>query len=236
MAFSNTIVGKFLIKCKNILLLILIIGLVLLLLVKSCECNRLKNNIHNITDTLSTYILKNGQIASLTQSYHASISEMEDSLELLSGTLKDLEKELNTKITNIVKIDSNIKCDTIYISKADTIFYSNTDTLWTWTHENNWIYINGFSSFPSMETQINSLTVNTPLVIGWTNDNIVWCTSSNPYISITKITAIQKEESSIKKFFSHFDYGIQLGIGPTYTFNQGWGFGLYAGFGVEYSF
>lgn len=200
MIILNTIVD-FLKPYKKDLIYVLIIACLLFGLcisVKSCQQNKnaYKNNITALTDSVSYYKAKNGEIV-------ASKTLLEGDISLLKKANSELVEELNSM--KIKKPEQVVKIVTEYIqSPSDTVWVvdsiSNVTKQFDFT--NNWRSLAGNVYLQNNKLGLNinkdEVYANYTLAI---KDNKAYVVCDNPYIKISDIQGITLPTPKTKHFY-----------------------------------
>lgn len=206
---------------KEILLLVFGVVIVLLLMSTTCtnqKLNKAENNVVALTDSIRSYKLKNGDLITTKQALILEKDELEKYLEITNKEKKDIEKKLNSALSYIAEVKTNIKLDTIRLT--DSVFVENNITNIRFSYKDNWVNIDGLTKFENIyntNTTLNNLDMNVPLTVGFTDNNQFFATSSNPYISITNIDGA--------KILSKNNKPKKWGFGPMASFGVGYGWG-----------
>lgn len=206
---------------KNILLIVFAVIIVCLLMSTTCTSRRLNvanNNITALTDTISTYKLKNGALMYEKQGFILEKQELEKYLDISKKEVKELEKKLSASIATISKLQTQIHVDTIrthdsiYIT-SDSVFHNK------FNYQDQWLYLKGNTDFTfsplSSSTTIDEISINASLKIGTSEDNKWFATCDNPYLQFTSIEGANLEKAKQKRW----------GFGPTVTAGVGYGWG-----------
>ena len=203
--------------------------------------NRLKDELeHNrmvMTDSVRTLKLKNGEQASTINSYILKKNELEKYIDANLQKIKELEDKLGSKTAYI----TNIKTVTLYDSIVcrDTVLVKDNKLTYNISYKDDWLSLNGSSNIQNNKatTVFDSISVNTPLQVGITEDYQIWVTSKNPYLHIDDIEGAVISGSKFNKKKKHFGVGVNAGIGAQYDITRhNIGFGPYVGGGINYNF
>lgn len=188
--------------------------------------------------------LKNGELLSSRDSYIATINDLEDLLDITKQEVKDIQRQLDSKVAYISKIESEVRVEYIETVR-DSIIYVNSDpniATSTFRYNNKWVNLVGRNEFNFGEqfdykTTIESLTVDVPLNVGLTNDYQIFVKTPNPYVSFSSIDGAVIDNSILKPRKKRFNWGLQLGVGAMYDIlDKDIAVGPYAGVGVEFNF
>ena len=188
--------------------------------------------------------LKNGELLSSRDSYIATINDLEELLDITKQEVKDIQRQLDSKVAYISKIESEVRVEYIETVR-DSIIYVNSDpniATSTFRYNNKWVNLVGRNEFNFGEqfdykTTIESLTVDVPLNVGLTNDYQIFVKTPNPYVSFSSIDGAVIDNSVLKPRKKRFNWGLQMGFGAMYdVINKDIAVGPYAGVGAEFNF
>ena len=195
--------------------------------------NVYKRNYIASQDTLRTYEIKNGELLVAKKAYELSNRNLSDALSSTRKELKDIEQKLKSKIDYIAEIEGNVRIDTVTTTIVrDSISYVIRDGIYPFYYSDNYFSFEGQTNTHENKTFLYNLKMDLPLTVGLTKDNQIFVNTSNPYVTITDIKG-----AKVKPKHKHFSHGIQLGIGPAYSFIYNrFDFAIYAGYGLEYRF
>lgn len=188
--------------------------------------------------------LKNGELMSSRDSYIATINDLEELLDITKQEVKDIQRQLDSKVAYISKIESEVRVEYIETVR-DSIIYVNSDpniATSTFRYNNKWVDLVGRNEFTFGEqfdykTTIESLSVDVPLNVGLTNDYQIFVKTPNPYVSFSSIDGAVIDNSVLKPRKKRFNWGLQLGFGAMYDImDKDIAVGPYAGVGAEFNF
>lgn len=189
--------------------------------------------------------LKNGELLSARDSYIASINDLEELLDITKQEVKDIQRQLDSKVAYISRLESQTRIEYIEVVKDSIIYVNNGNTrdiIAPFHYRDEWISFNGKNEFnfePEFDytTSISNININTPLTVGLTNDYQIFVTSSNPYVSFTNIEGAVIDKSVLKPRKKRFSWGLQMGVGAMYDIlDKNISVGPYAGVGAEFNF
>lgn len=231
------------INIKNILIT-LSLGLIIFLL---CQNSYLRknytNNIKVVTDSLTTYKNKVGELYTAQTTYIASEKE----LKKINNDLYDEIKHLKENPLVVTKVEYITKIDTITIKDIPIEEHENNYS-YNWNYKDDWFSIDGLSSF-NMETKlgitnINNLFTKTSLVLDVIENKDkgldIIVKSNNPYCTVSSIEGAVISPEKIKSLNSYmknrnrWGIGIQAGAGIG-LYNQSIVMVPYLGFGISYN-
>ena len=188
--------------------------------------------------------LKNGELLSSRDSYIATINDLEELLDITKQEVKDIQRQLDSKVAYISKIESEVRVEYIETVR-DSIIYVNSDpniATSTFRYNNKWVDLIGRNEFIFGEqfdykTTIESLSMDVPLNVGLTNDYQKFVKTPNPYVSFSSIEGAVIDNSILKPRKKKFNWGLQMGFGAMYDImNKNIAVGPYAGVGAEFNF
>lgn len=188
--------------------------------------------------------LKNSELLNARDSYVATINDLEELLDITKQEVKDIQRQLDSKVAYISKLESQTRIEYVEVVRDSIIYVDNTTNhiITPFHYRDEWISFNGKNEFkfePEFDytTSISNININTPLTVGLTNDYQIFVTSSNPYVSFTNIEGAVIDKSVLKPRKKRFNWGLQLGFGATYDIvDKDIAVGPYAGVGVEFNF
>ena len=231
---------------KDVLLIILVILATSFIMSTSCTKQRLdiaENNISALTDTLSTYKLKNGELLYEKQGYITEKEQLSTFISVQESEIKELEKKLGSAVSTIAKLKQEVKVDTLKL--IDSVYVYEKDEIRNdFSFSDNWLSLSGTTIYKDYKfsTTLNNLSMEVPLKIGTTKDNTWFVTTENPYVSFSSIEGASIEKVKPKRF----SLSIYAGVGLSYGYGisssvdgivrSGWFFGpaLHIGAGVSY--
>lgn len=201
----------------------------------------LENNIIAYKDSLKTVSLKNGELLSYKQILILDNEAMRQELGITKKEVKDLEKQLDSKIAQINRLTSKIELkDTVYM-KSDSVYMVSDDIstkIFKWS--DNWTSltanITGKSIYES-NLSLYDISMKVPIELGVTNDYKIWAKSTNPNVIIEDITSVTLYGSKIYPKPKRLHHGISLGFGINYgMLSKQLDFGPSLIYGLTYSF
>lgn len=188
--------------------------------------------------------LKNGELLTARDSYIATINDLEDLLDISKQEIKDIQRQLDSKVAYISKIESEVRVEYIETVR-DSIIYINSDpniATSTFRYNDKWVDLIGRNDFTfgekfSYNTTIESLSMEVPLNVGLTNDYQIFVKTPNPYVSFSNIDGAVIDNSVLRPRKKRFNWGLQMGFGAMYdVMNKNIAVGPYAGVGAEFNF
>lgn len=234
---------------KSILWFLIEIAVFLLILASvwgyfNNKLNDSEQNLKAAKGYITQVELKNGELLSARDSYIASINDLEELLDITKKEVKDIQRQLDSKVAYISKLESQTRIEYVEVVKDSIVYVDNTTNhiITPFHYRDEWISFNGKNEFkfePEFDytTSISNISINTPLTVGLTNDYQIFVTSSNPYVSFSSIDGAVIDNSILKPRKKRFNWGLQLGFGAMYdVMNKNIAVGPYAGVGAEFNF
>lgn len=230
---------------KDVLLIILVILATSFIMSTSCTKQKLdiaENNISALTDTISIYKLKTGELLYEKQGYIAEKEQLSTFIGVQESEIKELEKKLGSAVSTIAKLKQEVKVDTLKL--IDSVYIYDGEVRNNFSFSDNWLSLSGTTIYKDSKfsTTLNSLSMDVPLKVGTTKDNTWFVTTENPYVSFSSIEGASIEKVKQKRF----SLSIHAGLGLSYGYGingsndgivrSGWFFGpaIHIGAGVSY--
>lgn len=230
---------------KDMLLIILVILTTSFIMSTSCTKHKLdiaENNISALTDTISTYKLKNGDLLYEKQGYIAEKEQLSTFIGVQESEIKELEKKLGSAVSTIAKLKQEVKVDTLKL--IDSVYIYDDEIINDFSFSDNWLSLSGTTIYKDYKfsTKLNNLSMDVPLKVGTTKDNTWFVTTENPYVSFSSIEGASIEKTKPKRF----SLSIHAGVGLSYGYGisgandglvrSGWFFGpaVHIGAGISY--
>lgn len=186
--------------------------------------------------------LKNGELLSSRDSYVATINDLEELLGIAKQEVRDMQRQLNSKIAYIVKLEQNTRVEYIEVVKDSIVYINNNNAIAKFHYTDKWITLIGENEFTlggefDCKTTLRNIQMNTPLTVGLTNDYKIFVKSENPYVNFSSIEGAVIDKQALLPRKKRFGWGLQLGIGAMYdVVDKNVAVGPYAGLGVELNF
>jgi len=191
-----------------------------------------QENITAMKDTICTIEIDNGELVKYKSAYILQSKEYADYMDITSKKIKELEKSLGAKISEISVLKGSIVQENIVMD--DTLIVKNDTSEVRFHYEDKWTEIGGKTIIANDDanTTIDSVKSYVPLIVGFTEDNKIFATSENPYAKITSIDGALPQSN--KK--THKSVGFKVVAGPSIIYdpirNQvAFGIGVTAGIG-----
>lgn len=203
---------QFILKYKSSLILGLCLVISLACLALSITHNynanrKYQNNVDALTDTISVYKAKNGNLVAEKTILEGSISDLKKLNEDLYDEIKNLKLK---KPDNIVYVETQVVNevhDTTWMVKPLELYFKQD-----FDFSNQFRTLNGFIEYQNQNLKLSILNdivnVNYTLAV---KDNKVYVTSNNPYVRYNEIQGFTLQQKKPK-------WGIA--VGP--SINGGW--------------
>ena len=196
-----------------------------------------RNNIEALSNELDSFRLKNNELVVTKQNLILEKNKLEEYLDISKEEIKELEKKLDSKIKYIANIEGKVTMDTVEIHDSIYIDPNGNMSLY-FDYTDKWVTLGGHSTqttFDNFYTTLDTLSMNVPLKVGFTDDSKIFVQSSNPYMHITDIQGAYVDESQLRKIINRFGLCFYLGWGIQYgVINQKFDIGPQGGFGIYY--
>lgn len=227
------------------------IELTIFLIILSCVWNYYtkenrtnQQNLKAAQNELYEVKLKNKELLTVRDAYITTIDDLENLLEISKKEIKDLQKNLNSKIAYISKIEANTKIEYIEVVKDSIIYVNNNpnNIISLFNYNDQWLNIVGQNNITigdsfDCTTILNKININTPLTVGLSEDYQIFVSSPNPYLQINNIEGAVIDESRFQRKKKLINWGLQGGFGFMYDIlEQDVSTGLYFGIGGEINF
>lgn len=210
------------IKTNRVFLAIIGVLVILLLILGLCMKNMKNNNkildhnYHTALEQIDTLRLKNGNLLAERNSFAASISDLEDLLNISKKEVKELQKKLDGKLLYISKLESEIEFRDEHPSVDTLTVYKDSSYMYKFNFSNEWYNVAGSSSINNFiaTTTLDNVGVSVPLTVGLTEDWKIFVETPNPYVSFNSIDgAILNKDTYLKqKKTCHWGLGISVGL------------------------
>lgn len=186
--------------------------------------------------------LQNKNLLVAKDSYIATINDLEEQLDITKKEAKEIQRQLNSKIAYISKIEQSVKVEYVEVIKDSIVYVNNQHAIAKFHYNDDWMRFDGENEFQfgnnfDYITRVKNISITAPLTIGLTNDYQVFVTTPNPYITFTDIEGSVIENSVLKPRKKRFSWGVQFGFGTMYDIiDKDLSIGPYGGLGVEVNF
>jgi hypothetical protein len=186
--------------------------------------------------------LQNKNLLVSKDSYIATINDLEEQLDITKKEAREIQRQLNSKIAYIAKIEQSVKVEYVEVIKDSIVYVNNQHAIAKFHYNDDWMRFDGENEFQFGDnfdyiTRVKNISITAPLTIGLTNDYQVFVTTPNPYITFTDIEGSVIENSVLKPRKKRFSWGVQFGFGTMYDIiDKNLSIGPYGGLGVEVNF
>ena len=216
-SITKTILNK--LTAKDVLYILIIIGLGWLLWTNHSNINKLedqyKNNVKAFTDTVSYYKSKTGELVAYKTAFECDIKELEKLNESLHAEIKDLK--IKNDILSGMHVSGkgeNPLVDTVFIVRKDSIYNGFKHNF---NFNNEWRTLEGYVSYipDSLGVNITKDETYFDYTLVLDENNNIYIKSSNPYIKYNEFTGfIIPEKPKMKKFawtiYSNLEYNFKV--------------------------
>ena len=191
---------------------------------------------------LSEFELQNKNLLVAKDSYIATINDLEEQLDRTKKEAKEIQRQLDSKIAYISKIEQSVKVEYVEVVKDSLIYINNQHAIAKFHYNDEWMRFDGENEFRfgnnfDYTTRVQNISITAPLTIGLTNDYQIFVTSPNPYITFTDIEGSVIENSVLRPRKKRFNWGLQFGFGTMYdVIKKDLAIGPYGGIGAELNF
>ena len=199
------------------------------------EYNTAQNNIVALTDSITYYESKTGELIAQKTMLTGEIKDLKESH---SKELNDLYNDLNSMKRKNAQLAAQIDVlvenparDTIW--KYDSVLVVQS-LVQPFQFNDKWRNLSGNITLENNTMGLNitedQIFFNYTIAI---EDGLVYLMSDNPYVQYNRITAVQETQKKPKRW----NIGFQLGLGFQYgLFHETVDIGPYLGLGVSYGF
>lgn len=223
-----------------------VIFIAIIAIVWGCYSDKLNDSEQNLKAArghIEQVELKNGELLTSRDSYIAKIGDLEELLDISKKEAKEIQRQLDSKIAYISKLESEVRVEHIETVRDSIIYINATDEISTlFSFRDEWLNLNGENIIHlgenfDCQTYINNLQMSVPLNVGLTNDYQIFVKTPNPYVSFSSIDGAVIDNSVLKPRKKRFNWGLQLGFGATYDIiHKDIAVGPYVGVGAEFNF
>lgn len=224
-----------------------IIFIAIIVCVYSCLSNKLdvsEQNLLAAQGKIEQVELKNGELLTARDSYIATINDLENLVDMTKKEAKEIQRQLDSKIAYISRLESNIKIEYIEVVK-DSIIYIDSNhqkAIASFHYNDRWLSLMGENEFTfgenfNYKTTLRSINMDVPLHVGLTNDYQIFVKSENPYVHFSNIEGAVIDQSILRPKKKRFSWGLQGGLGTMYDFvDRDVAAGVYLGIGAQFNF
>jgi hypothetical protein len=204
--------------------------------VKSQQIAVYEQNWKAANDSVEYYKLKNGELLAERSSYILSESQMREQLDMTKDEMADLKKKLNSSLASAAKVQTVVKIDSIYIESEPDLLTSDSISA-PISFSDKWLSISGRVHYGGglVTTNLYNISTSVPLTIGMSDDYKFFVSTSNPYVTVTDITSTINSKTIKKR--EHWGFGVHAGFGVQYGLNnKQFDWGPQVGVGINYNF
>lgn len=210
----------------------------------SDKLNDSEQNLRAMKGRVEMVEMQNSELLYSRDSYIASINDLEELLAISKQQVKDMQRQLDSKVAYIAKLEQNTKIEYIEVVKDSIVYVDNSTKhlIASFHYQDEWLSLNGENEFDftndfNYKTTLRNIRMNAPLTVGLTNDYKIFVTTSNPYVSFGEIEGAVIDNSVIKPRKKRFGWGLHGGIGIMYdVIDKDIAVGPTASFGVHINF
>lgn len=224
---------------KKTLILMAIEALVCVALIfgmRSCEQRKIRayeNNIEALQDTIHVRQTRYNGALTTIKGYELENKQLTDFLELSNKEKRELEKTLQAKLRYISQLEGQIGLhDTIVMVHDSVIYVGGLATMYYFSYNDDWISMRGISHINPPSTSLTYMNIPLDLQVGMTDNNDIFVTTKNPYITITSLQGAHVAEKPNRL---RLRLGLQAGLGVVYGLRNGFDLGPYLGGGLNLS-
>lgn len=194
-----------------------------------------EGDMNRLKDSVRVLKLKNGQLVAENQAYLLSEEQLTKDLSLTRKEVVELKGKLRSSIRALSEIKTQVRVDTLKL--PGKVIYQSTDSIDAeFDYGDKWMDLAGQVNIrPNLvEATLYKMNMKIPLVVGMTEDNRVFATSPNPYITITDIQSNIVYKKPKRK---HWGVGLNVGPGVYYdAINNKFAAGIGLQVGLNYNF
>ena len=210
----------------------------------SDKLNDSEQNLRAMKGRVEMVEMQNSELLYSRDSYIASINDLEELLAISKQQVKDMQRQLDSKVAYIAKLEQNTKIEYVEVVKDSIVYVDNSTKhlIASFHYQDKWLSLNGENEFDftndfNYKTILRNIRMNAPLTVGLTNDYKIFVTTSNPYVSFSEIEGAVIDNSVIKPRKKRFGWGLHGGIGVMYdVIDKDIAVGPTASFGVHINF
>lgn len=178
-------------------------------------------NIKALKGNIEVIELQNKELLYSRDSYVATINDLEELLNISKKEAKELQRQLNSKIAYISKIEQETRVEYVEVIKDSIVYVTDDKLIASFHYQDDWLSLNGENEFRLGEnfdykTTLKDIKMNTPLTVGLTNDYQIFVTTPNPYVSFSSIEGSVIDKSVIRPKKKRFGWGLHGGFGVMY--------------------
>ena len=92
---------------------------------KKKDLNVSNHNIEVLTDTITTYKMRNGELMEAKKSLILDLNELQKYTSIKESEVKEIQKKLDNKVAYIAKLESGISIDDVQV-RVDSVIIKDT--------------------------------------------------------------------------------------------------------------
>ena len=208
------------------------------------KLNASEQNLKAMKGRVEVVELQNKELMYSRDSYIASTKDLEELLDISKKQVKDMQRQLDSKIAYIAKLEQETRVEYIEVIKDSIVYVDNSTKrlIASFHYEDEWLSLNGENEFDlskdfDYKTTLRNIRMNTPLTVGLTDDYKIFVTTHNPYVAFGEIEGAVIDKSIIKPRKKRFGWGLHGGFGVMYdVIDKDVAVGPTVSFGVHLNF
>lgn len=208
------------------------------------KLNASEQNLKAMKGRVEVVELQNKELMYSRDSYIASTKDLEELLNISKKQVKDMQRQLDSKIAYIAKLEQETRVEYIEVIKDSIVYVDNSTKrlIASFHYEDEWLSLNGENEFDlskdfDYKTTLRNIRMNTPLTVGLTDDYKIFVTTPNPYVAFGEIEGAVIDKSVIKPRKKRFGWGLHGGFGVMYdVIDKDVAVGPTVSFGVHLNF
>ena len=208
------------------------------------KLNASEQNLKAMKGRVEVVELQNKELMYSRDSYIASTKDLEELLDISKQQVKDMQRQLDSKIAYIAKLEQETRVEYIEVIKDSIVYVDNSTKrlIASFHYDDEWLSLNGENEFDlskdfDYKTTIRNIRMNTPLTVGLTDDYKIFVTTPNPYVAFGEIEGAVIDKSVIKPRKKRFGWGLHGGFGVMYdVIDKDVAVGPTVSFGVHLNF
>ena len=171
---------------------------------KKKDLNVSNHNIEVLTDTITTYKMRNGELMEAKKSLILDLNELQKYTSIKESEVKEIQKKLDNKVAYIAKLESGISIDDVQV-RVDSVIIKDTSLYQCHFSDITKYYaISGFTEVNTIadtsRAVINEISIPTNLTVGLTKEDwTIFVKSDNPYMNITNINGAKLDKRDYQK-------------------------------------
>lgn len=216
---------------------VMLIVIMILLSTTCSNYNKRKvgeQNIIALHDSLHTVQMLNGDLLAYKDAYIITSREYSEYFDISNAKIAELERKLKSNVSDIVVVEGQTKIDTVFCYVE---IDNNDSSIIHFSHSDKWTNIGGEMKINNgnYTAKIDSIRMDVPLVVGFTEDNKCFATSENPYVYFSSVNGALGETRKRKTKSVGFQITAGLLTGYDPIRNQAnLSVGIAVGFGFNF--